>query len=397
MKDITRIMAPALNVALPRANIPRTFPRAVLYGPTAVQGLGLTDPFIYQYCRHIQDIVDQPWRNTEVGFLIQTNLEEAKLEAGIYGSLFDSDVTVTWFNTTNSWIIETLEFCTTYHISFDEPSGSLEPNCVNDQSLMEAFASFEFNPSQLQLLNRCRLYCRVISLSDVTDGRGKHLILPSMTKPVQSTNLYNYKWPTQGIPPQRDWDFWIQALRSCFTYTGNALVKPLGLWLPQTQFKQWPAYIALGDLYRFESDDWYKYEPSPGPQNHRQTHYSKTGIRVFQPPLPRLRTRVVQYTKYMVATGTRAFLANNEANPFSDSIEHRFHQILQAYSDSKWICNWMEVPPNLYGLINRIQDGKGLGVSDGSYYPCWDSCSAGWILWTSTVEMRGGGYRTRSR
>ena len=219
-----------------------------------------------------------------------------------------------------------------------------------------------------------------------------------MTKPVQSTNLYNYKWPTQGIPPQRDCDFWIQALLSCFTYTGNALVKPLGLWLPQTQFKQWPAYIALGDLYRFESDDWYKYEPSPGPQNHRQTHYSKTGIRVFQPPLPRLRTRVVQYTTYMVATGTRAFLANNEVNPFSDSIEHRFHQILQAYSDSKWICNWMEVPPNLYGLINGIQDGKGLGVSDGSYDPCWDSCSAGWILWTSTVEMRGGGgYRTRSR
>ena len=122
---------------------------------------------------------------TEVGKLITLNLEAAKLEVGVYDSLFDCPTKITWMNTNNSWILDTLYFCQKHKICFDEPALPLTPNCYNDVSLMEAMSRMPFSPDQLRLINNCRLFWRVISLLDVTDGGGKHLLLPSMLKPVQ--------------------------------------------------------------------------------------------------------------------------------------------------------------------------------------------------------------------
>ena len=60
-----------------------------------------------------------------MGKLITANLEAAKLEAGLYGSLFDSEWTVTWFNTTATWIVSTYHFCQEHGIAFDEDADSL--------------------------------------------------------------------------------------------------------------------------------------------------------------------------------------------------------------------------------------------------------------------------------
>ena len=151
--ELAHVMAPALNIALPRSNIVRTFPRHVLYGPKSAQGLGVTDPYLYQHCQHVQDIITQPWRKTEVGKLITANLEAAKLEAGLYGSLFDSEWTVIWFNTTATWIVSTYHFCQEHGIAFDEDADSLCPNQERDQALMAVFAQHGYSTDQLKILN----------------------------------------------------------------------------------------------------------------------------------------------------------------------------------------------------------------------------------------------------
>ena len=81
--QISLVMSPILNSVLPRAGFSRTFPRAVAYSPKELQGLGVTNLWDFQFCRHIQDIVDQTWRDTPTGKLIAANLEAAKLEAGL--------------------------------------------------------------------------------------------------------------------------------------------------------------------------------------------------------------------------------------------------------------------------------------------------------------------------
>jgi hypothetical protein len=170
-----QIMTEARATALPRAGLTRKFPHTVLYGPVAAQGLGLRDPYIYQYCRHIQDIVDQTWQGTPAGTLIQANLDAVKMEAGLYGSLFDQIGEVTWFNTSNSFIIETYRFCLKHQILFDEPGKSLGPKCRRDESIMALFVAHGCSKQELAILNRCRLFCRVTSVSDVAEGDGAHL------------------------------------------------------------------------------------------------------------------------------------------------------------------------------------------------------------------------------
>ena len=109
--QLDKIMTPVLSEALPRSGLTRKFPHSVLYGPIAYQGMGVTSLYDFQYCRHVQDIVDQTWRDTPTGKLIQINLEAVKVEAGLFEPLFDNPIDITWFNTTNSWIIETYRYC----------------------------------------------------------------------------------------------------------------------------------------------------------------------------------------------------------------------------------------------------------------------------------------------
>ena len=380
-------MAPALTAALPRANIVRSFPRVVLYGPISCQGLGMTDPFLYQYCRHIQDLVDQPWRGTEVGQLLRVNLEAAKMEAGLYGSLFDHPIRVKWFNTTASLILETLRFCQEHNIYFSEPGWTLQPNCKHDRSIMEAMSALDLSITQLQIINRCRLYSQVISLSDISDGRGTHLLLQHMTKPTRWSTLYKYKWPSQGKPTQAEWDIWLTALQSAFTGKGRALEQPLGLWNQNfdSTHPDWSHFIWNNKLYERHGEQWLMFELAQG-GNRRFQSFDLQGTLEEHLPHQALPTRAFLTNRSHIATGLRHRVSSDPLPPTFKT----FYEALQSFED-KWICTWMKEPEDLHAFTNLLYNNELLGVSDGTCHLKWDLCSAGWILWHKDDEMKGGG------
>ena len=385
--QLTHIMAPALTAGLPRANISRSIPRDVVYGPVSKQGLGLTDPYVYQYCRHVQDIVTQPWRNTEIGQLIQVNLEAAKLEIGVYGSIFDSPIEISWVNTTDSWIIKTQQFCQRHKICFDEPVVSLTPNCERDVSIMEALYKTALTQDQLLRINNCRLYSRVVSLSDITDGYGKNLLLADMVKPTQWQHLNDYVWPNQGIPTQGDWDLWLKALQSCFTYTGSALRLPLGTWNETfiNQSTKWQWFTDHTSLFQFTREGWSQYDKMVR-RNGKYNHFQLDGQRIEACPEGVQRTRVRRTQTSYMSTGTRAVTHI----PKTVVPLYTLYDALRNIPD-KWACSWVAEPDTLSEVVKYIQEGYGLGISDGSYQWAWDLCSAGWILWTPKGEIKGGG------
>ena len=130
--QLESVISPVLNLVLPRAGFVRTFPRSVVYAPVAFQGLGVTNLWDFQYCCHIQDIVDQTWRNTPTGKLLFVNLEAAKLEARVFWHLFDNPLHITWFNTSSLWVIETYKYCRLKEIVFKEPGEIIRPKCKGD-------------------------------------------------------------------------------------------------------------------------------------------------------------------------------------------------------------------------------------------------------------------------
>ena len=68
-----------------------------------------------------------------------------------------------------------------------------------------------------------------------------------------------------------------------------------------------------------------------------------------------------------------------------------FVDLFPHFVDASWICKWMDIPLNLEHFIQSVYAGEGNGVSDGSFIKALDLCSAGWIITTSTAEIRGGG------
>jgi len=119
---------------------------------------------------------------------------------------------------------------------------------VGDMPLMDYFISKGLPDRIMRILNRCRLYLRVLTLSDITSADGTY-ILPSAKRgeeaPYRKSDLI---WPMQGKPAQSDWNIWAQELSSL--EEKGSLWKPLGAWLSRTH-QQWESFTNTGKTALF--------------------------------------------------------------------------------------------------------------------------------------------------
>jgi len=74
----------------------------------------------------------------------------------------------------------------------------------------------------MRTLNRCRIYLKVITLSDITTADGTRKI-PSVKKGYQiPARISTLMWPNQGKPNSAEWKIW-EASLSHFESRGNSL------------------------------------------------------------------------------------------------------------------------------------------------------------------------------
>ena len=106
-----------------------------------------------QYTRHVRDIIYLPWQNATCGKILQCNLEITAVEAGLSMPLFLSDIPVTWFNTTHSFVINTLHFCHDNDIKFNDKYTTYPKQRENDISIMESFYQHGYKTKDLKILN----------------------------------------------------------------------------------------------------------------------------------------------------------------------------------------------------------------------------------------------------
>jgi hypothetical protein len=94
---------------------------------------------------------------------------------------------------------------------------------------MDFFVSQNYDRKQLMALNRCRVFLKVLFLSDICSADGT-MILHAFKKGVQPADRTSQlDWPFQPCPPQSNWLQWERA-RSLFEERGK-LRQPLGPWI----------------------------------------------------------------------------------------------------------------------------------------------------------------------
>ena len=391
--QLESVMVPIRSTGLPRSGFTRKFPHSVLYGPVGLQGLGVCNPFYFQYCRHVQDIVDQTWRGTPTGKLLISNLEAVKLEAGLYGYLFDNPVEVTWFNTTHSWVIETYKFCKTHNIVFEEPGAMVSPQCENDRALMQMFENHGYSVEELCVLNRCRLYFQVTSVSDVVDGSGTQIPICWFRDFKLPTRKSNLQWPNQGKPTQANWVLWKAALRDCLIGSNLQICPKLGLWHSDAlQYQEdWEWFLSKEQhlIQKITMTSWKQYPPSSVRQTRRRRFYIPDA-QYHEQDLPQglQRTIVTIQGDFMEASGSRSYTPQHNKE---DQVKH-WRQTLRLSPQSKWTCQWLHLPRDTETCSKLLTTSHCVGVSDGSYDEEKDICSAAWILhFREGLEAKGAG------
>ena len=163
-------------VALKANGIPITFPDSLVYAPKDFLGLGLPDLWhtqamlLAEQCLRYGSLTGDP-----TGILLRTVMQYMRLEMGVskppLGYPFNR-----WHKcVTSNQFIAFWVYSSAIHLELRDGLPDLHGARTHDQFIMEAFESHGYTPTQLRLLNLCRMHLRIYLLSDLTTGTGETL------------------------------------------------------------------------------------------------------------------------------------------------------------------------------------------------------------------------------
>jgi hypothetical protein len=165
--DWDHIMSPILTQGLPKANIERHFPRAVLYGPIELQGFGVMHPWHHQELLHLITLIDQLISNSLTGQLLTVSLEQMILEVGLPGCVFDYPYEPFQELITGSWIQTIWAYIDEFGIQIQYDGTRLETRRKEDKFIMLEFFRRGYSGTELRVLNECRTFLHAVTLADI--------------------------------------------------------------------------------------------------------------------------------------------------------------------------------------------------------------------------------------
>ena len=352
LKDV---MWQLLQTYLPKAGINRRIDRTVLYGEVKYQGLGLKDPYIYQGCKHIHDLSEHLFKKTITGQLFLTSLEHLRIELGLNIPILSSNISkYIPLLSTSSWITETWKFCSEQGIVFPDQTPTIPLLRKGDQCLMEILLNISsLSPDDIKAINRCRLYLRIFTISDLASGDGKIISYNAWSgirfEPIGRDTTH---WPLVGKPSPKDWTTWRTVLRNHICADRfNTLTQPLGGWLidvPAT----WYMDLHTFQLWHNQDGEWTSYTLFSHRSRSKRYHLSTKVSAV--PIVDHLRPTTVHSQKQFITM---------------EGVTYSSTQVGISSVDSfpTWLFHSKYEKGSTEAIAAAIREGSAKAISDGSY------------------------------
>ena len=372
------IMSPLLQAGLPCAGISRNFPRVLVYGPTKFQGLGVTSLYTTQGLEHIERLVKFGTSMKHLtGKILRHSLEALKMELGTNGSVFSLPYETWGPLATESWLKFTWHFLAEHEMRISDGVAEFTLCREHDSLLMDNFVAAGYTGETLRTLNRCRLYLRVVMMSEVINGGGSKL-RPEMlegTKPKESST---YEWPVQGKPSAKGWKLWKTALKG-LTDRGR-LRQPLGRWFPGRYSGEWWYDPEHETLYQQQSATTWVYHRAPGRPSRNAVARFQHPTEIVSLPEGLHPASVTARRTYWILTGHASILEQQHQQAYSN-----FFEFCRSYvqPDAQWAIQHLHVNTGDNGLClaRAIENNRGVAaVSDGSFNPKALYGTAAWII-----------------
>ena len=371
-KDYTDIMRPVLKQFLPKIGLNRNFKRDLLYAPAQSQGINLSNPYIHQGVSHIADISEHLWKDTLTGQLMKANLEQLRIEIGDNVNIFDAD-----FNKyksillTSSYLKNTWEFVHKNNIKLKDPIAPVTKLRNDDTFIMNDFMTNpEIPESHWAKLNRCRLYLKVMTVSDITTSCGQYITAAAWHGRQSQTGRNTEEWPKWGRPTLQSWSLWRSALIRTLCNNSRRLHKPLGSWIKQPENWEWYLSVDKNNLYHKDKDVLKQYKRMG--RSKLTNKFNTTFTIITSMPQGALPTTVIHNSKYILADNTTKV------------------NIIPTVCKSEIIRTpWLNVDKFIAGrktsIKQSIENGTAIAVSDGSYRDSGIG-TASWIIASSNKK-----------
>ena len=194
--DWNHILAPALTPSLQKAGVSKNAPRAVLFGPKSLHGLGLPHPYFQQQICHVETLLQQVISGTQTGTILRASAEQFRLELGFPFCINTCTFKPYSSYITNSWYKDLWQFLSKSAIRITEDFPDPPPLRRGDKFLMPIFARAGYRGKQLRILNEVRLFLRALTVADIASADGARVqhFAYNLTRP--STLRPTYAWPT---------------------------------------------------------------------------------------------------------------------------------------------------------------------------------------------------------
>ena len=228
----------------------RSMANAIRYGPLQYGGIALKTIWTEQGLKHLLLAISHLRAGDIVGTELQISLSTSQLEAGIQTPILQSDWRVYGKYITRTWATTTWEFITDNNLQLRIPNAwTPSPQRLNESFLMEhATRQFTNGAAKLQKINRCRLFLKVITLSDITDATGRYIEnhIWKGQRPTHRKTTLNF--PQYERPPTTDWTAFRKFLKTLLTDPLNPksqllIEHRLGHW-HQQRHETWQTHFS---------------------------------------------------------------------------------------------------------------------------------------------------------
>ena len=362
--ETEKIFAPIRQAALPQCGIVRTFPKAITHAPLKHQGLDITSLHTSQYVQHIMTLLKFGGTNTVTGKLIAQSLELLKLEIGISRPLQDIKLHKIAHLATDTWTKSTWLFLEKHSLQINEqPQFMLRRD--GDAYLMDILFDSDLPTALFPALNRCRLYHKILTLSDLATGRGDKVRSYYWT-PTHISHDDRSGWPTQGSPSKSDWQTWRRCLMTLFDLRATDGVITHQLQQGEGRVTPtWQWYHFQDSIYELKDGTWRRYSQI-GSRRSRIKRYSQIAMNVTK-PTQALPCTVEKDGQRVIMTGTiqpeQDIQTIQKDPPFGAYIQ----ELLNKDDRYKWIYDYVPTPSE--DQLNRIK----VAIETNELYGCTDS------------------------
>lgn len=361
--ECTRITKALRTSALPALGLPKSMPLVVVHSPQRYLGYGVFDMWFEQGFTQVADAIHfGNCSNDITGSQLRCTMENLRLELGLPKCPLSYDYPTWHLCGTHISLYTSWEFCSRLGLSIRDHLPDLPLQRRHDKFLMEAFFQYGYSPKQLAMLNRCRLYRRVIYLSDLTTGAGLALQDQALSARDPLPMHSNLSWPLQAMPNAHSWSLWRDALLRCFLGPSPSasvlLTQPLGEWLFVPP--GWPAFLdpATQHLY-VRRDDLVSF-----------SHFVPlaTGYPSRKPRV-RFQDTVSTFPSMCLPTTTSGRGAVQRVQGYSP-----IYSVVKTPIADWWgiVIRW---PEFLQHLLDGILGGTGIAVTDGSCKNNWGTAA----------------------